>query len=75
MNSLVWVNVIFVSKKITIYCSLFSYFTESVKYNFIIYFSCGLSTATIEYSCPPVCLSAVCLSVSVSVYAIAKNNG
>ena len=48
-------------------------------------YSCGLSTATIEYSCPSVCLC-VCLSwclslcvsmcVCVSVYTITqKNNG
>ena len=30
------------------------------------YYSCGLSTATIEYSCPSVCVS-VCLSVCPSV--------
>ena len=30
------------------------------------YYSCGLSTATIEYSCPSMCLS-VCLCVSVWV--------
>ena len=30
------------------------------------YYSCGLSTATIEYSCPSVCVC-VCLSVSVCV--------
>ena len=31
--------------------------------NILFYYSCGLSTATIEYSCPSVRLS-VCLSVS-----------
>ena len=39
-------------------------------------YSCGLSTATIEYSCPSACLSAcmrVCLSVCVQDYS--KNNG
>ena len=38
-------------------------------------YSCGLSTATIEYSCPSVYLSVcvcVCLSVSLSVYMITK---
>ena len=40
--------------------------------HFIIYdfYSCGLSSATIEYSCPSVCLSVclcVCLGVCVSV--------
>ena len=41
-------------------------------------YSCGLSTATIEYSCPSVCLSGcVCLSVclSVRVHDNSKNNG
>ena len=43
-------------------------------------YSCGLSTATIEYSCPSVCLC-VCLSVCVSVclsvcvHDNSKNNG
>ena len=45
-------------------------------------YSCGLSTATIEYSCPSVCLC-VCLSVcvcvsvclSVCVHDNSKNNG
>ena len=34
--------------------------------NSIDIYSCGLSTATIEYSCPSVCVS-VCLSVRLSV--------
>ena len=44
------------------------------------HYSCGLSTATIEYSCPSVCLS-VCLAVflsvcvSVCVHDNSKNNG
>ena len=47
-------------------------------WNFIsdkINYSCGLSTATIEYSCPSVCLS-VCLSwcVCVCVHDNSKNN-
>ena len=46
-------------------------------------YSCGLSTATIEYSCPSLCLSScvsccvtVCLSVRVSVcvHTNSKNN-
>ena len=43
------------------------------------YYSCGLSTVTIEYSCPSVCVSvclsvrlSVCLSVCVSVYTITQ---
>ena len=32
----------------------------------ILYYSCGLSTATIEYSCPSVCLC-VCVCVCVCV--------
>ena len=41
-----------------------------------VYYSCGLSTATIEYSSPSVCLG-VCLSVclSVCVHDNSKNNG
>ena len=41
-----------------------------------IFYSCGLSTATIEYSCPSVCVS-VCLSVCVSVcvHDNSKNKG
>ena len=48
------------------------------------YYSCGLSTATIEYSCPSVCVSvclSVCLSVRLSVCVCvcvhdnSKNNG
>ena len=35
------------------------------------YYSCDLSTATIEYSCPSVCLC-VCVSVCLSVYTITK---
>ena len=40
-------------------------------------YSCGLSTATIEYSCPSVCLCvcvcvSVCLSVCLSVYMITQ---
>ena len=43
-------------------------------------YSCGLSTATIEYSCPSVCLSVcvcVCVGVclSVCVHDNSKNNG
>ena len=47
-------------------------------------YSCGLSTATIEYSCPSVCVSlclswclSVCLSVCVCVcvHDNSKNNG
>ena len=43
-------------------------------------YSCGLSTATIEYSCPSVCVCVcvcVCLSVCVSVcvHDNSKNNG
>ena len=37
-----------------------------------LYYRCGLSTATIEYSSPSVCLS-VCLSVCV--HDNSKNNG
>ena len=42
------------------------------------YYSCSLSTATIQYSCPSVCLSlcvCVCLCVSVCVHDNSKNNG
>ena len=52
------------------------------KYCFFYHYSCGLSTATIEYSCPSVCLSVclgVCLGVflcvCLSVYTITQNNG
>ena len=39
-------------------------------------YSCGLSTATTEYSCPSVCVSVcVCLCVSVCVHDNSKNNG
>ena len=45
------------------------------------YYSCGLSTATIEYSCRSVCLSVclgvcvcVCVCVCLSVYMITKKN-
>ena len=41
-------------------------------------YSCGLSTATIEYSSPSVCLSvclSVCVCVSVCVHDNSKNNG
>ena len=48
----------------------------------IVCYSCGLSTATIEYSCPSMCLCVcVCLSVcmsvcvSVCVHDNSKNNG
>ena len=34
------------------------------------YYSCGLSTATIEYSSP-----SVCVSVCLSVISITQNNG
>ena len=37
----------------------------------LIYYSCSLLTATIEYSCLSVCLH-VCLSVCVSVYLCAQ---
>ena len=46
------------------------------KFNYY-YHSCGLSTATIEYSCPSVCVS-VCLSVCLCVCLCtdnSKNNG
>ena len=48
--------------------------------NFLTCYSCGLSTATIEYSCLSVCLCVcvcVCLSVCVSVclHDNSKNNG
>ena len=36
------------------------------------YYSCGLSTATIEYSCPSVYL---CVCLSVCVHDNSKNNG
>ena len=42
------------------------------------YYSCGLSTATIEYSSLSVCLSVclcVCVCVSVCVHDNSKNNG
>ena len=41
------------------------------------YYSCGLSTATIEYSCPSACLSvfpSFRLSVCVSMYKITQKN-
>ena len=43
-------------------------------------YSCGLSTATIEYSCPSVCLCVclsvcVCVCLSVCVHDNSKNNG
>ena len=38
------------------------------------YYSCGLSTATIEYSCLSVCLC-VCVCLSVCVHDNSKNNG
>ena len=38
----------------------------------VTYYSCGLSTATIEYSCVSVCLSVL---VSVCVHDNSKNNG
>ena len=46
----------------------------------LFYYSCSLSTATIEYSCPTVCLSVcvsvcVCVCVSVCVHDNNKNNG
>ena len=45
---------------------------QSVKMTYqAFYYSCGLSTATIEYSCPSVCLS-VC--VSVCKHDNSKNN-
>ena len=44
------------------------------------YYSCGLSIATIEYSCPSACLRvcvSACLSICVCVYVHdnSKNNG
>ena len=43
--------------------------------NRMAYYSCGLSTATIEYSCPSLCVY-VCLSVCVCVcvHDNSKNN-
>ena len=39
------------------------------------FYSCGLSTAPIEYSCLSVCVSVcVCVCVCVSVYTITQNN-
>ena len=38
------------------------------------YYSCGLSTANIKYSCPSACLS-VFLCVCVCVHDNSKNNG
>ena len=38
----------------------------------LVYYSCGLSTATIEYSCPSACLRA---RLSVCVHDNSKNNG
>ena len=44
-------------------------------YSILYHYSCGLSTATIEFSCPSVCLSVcVFLSKCVSVYTITKKN-
>ena len=37
-------------------------------------YSCGLSIATIEYSCSSVCVS-VCVCVCLSVYTITKKKG
>ena len=44
------------------------------------FYSCGLSTATIEYSCPSVCVCVcvwvcVCVCVCVCVHDNSKNNG
>ena len=39
----------------------------------LVFYSCGLSTATIEYSCLSVCLSVcVCVCVCLSVFTITK---
>ena len=41
-------------------------------------YSCGLSTATIEYSYPSVCVCvcvSVCVCLSVCVHDYSKNNG
>ena len=48
--------------------------------SFLVNYSCGLSTATIEYSCPSVCLCVclsvcVCVCLSVCVHDNSKNNG
>ena len=47
-----------------------------------LFYSCGLSTTTIEYSCPSACLSVflswclcVCLCVCFCVHDNSKNNG
>ena len=46
------------------------------KSKFSIYYRRGLSTATIEYSCPSVCLSwCLCVCLSVCVHDNSKNNG
>ena len=49
------------------------------QHQFLVYYSCGLSTATIEYSWPSVCVRVcvsvcvcVCVCVSVSVYRITQ---
>ena len=47
----------------------------SLKQDSIDNYSCGLLTATIEYSCPSVCVClclSVCLSMCVSVYTITQ---
>ena len=47
---------------------------------FLYHYSCVLSTPTIEYSCPSVCLSVcrsvcLCVCLSVCVHDNSKNNG
>ena len=54
------------------------HFKRNLALNF--YYSCGLSTTTIEYSCPSACLCVcvsfhLCVCVCVCVYDNSKNNG
>ena len=61
-------------KYFTSHCCLFYNSSVRVFYWIIVYYSCGLSTATIEYSCPSACLRA-CFRLSVCVHDNSKNNG
>ena len=84
-------NLLFINKRKLIYTIMFHLgkwlvglclnFTSKIRkciWPIVYYYSCGLSTATIEYSCPSVCLLCVCLfvclCVCLSVYTITQKN-
>ena len=60
--------------KVNSKCMSIWYHFEDISHS-TVYYSCGLSTATIEYSCPSVCVGVcLCICLSVCVCVCVHNN-